>query len=134
MTLQDLYRIAEDHGIEVASFRLPESGSLALERDGRQYIGMDDSHRYPAGEEAAHLGHELGHCLYGGFYSEKTARDTIMRHEIRADKWYIENAIPRAELQKLLAKGYDAWEIADKMGTTEAYIEKACAYYDLSRQ
>ena len=95
---------------------------------------MDNSHRYPAGEEAAHLGHELGHCLYGGFYSEKTARDTIMRYEVRADKWYIENAIPRAELQKLLAKGYDAWEIADKMGTTEAYIEKACAYYALGSQ
>lgn len=51
MTLQDLYRIAEDHGIEVASFRLPESGSLALERDGRQYIGMDDSIATPPGRK-----------------------------------------------------------------------------------
>lgn len=130
MTLNELYRLAEDKGIDVSAFPLPESGSLALELDGRQYIGIDSSRRYPAGEEAAHLGHELGHCLYGGFYSEKTARDTIMRHEVRADKWYIENAIPRAELQKLLAKGYDAWEIAEIMGTTEAYIQKACVYYE----
>ena len=134
MTLQDLYRIAEDHGIDVASFRLPESGSLALERDGRQYIGMDNSHRYPAGEEAAHLGHELGHCLYGGVYNETTARDTIMRHEVRADRWYIEKAIPKAQLEKLLATGYDAWESADKMDTTESYIEKACTYYRLGNE
>lgn len=131
MNLNDLYRLAEAKGIDVSNFPLPESGSLALEMSGQCYIGMDSSRRYPAGEEAAHLGHELGHCLYGGFYSEKTARDTIMRHEVRADKWYIENAIPKVQLKNLLAKGYDVWEIADKMGTTEAYIEKACAYYGL---
>lgn len=130
MTLSELYRLAEARGIDVSSFPLPESGSLALELDGRQYIGMDNSRRYPVGEEAAHLGHELGHCLYGGFYSEKTARDTVMRHEVRADKWYIEHAIPRAELERLLAAGYELWEIAEIMGTTEAYIQKACVYYD----
>ena len=130
MTLNELYRLAEDKGIDVSAFPLPESGSLALELDGQQYIAMDSSRRYLAGEEAAHLGHELGHCLYGGFYSEKTARDTIMRHEVRADKWYIENAIPQAELKNLLANGYEPWEIAEIMGTTEAYIQKACVYYE----
>ena len=133
MTLSELYRLAEARGIDVSSFPLPESGSLALELDGRQYIGMDNSLRYPAGEEATHLGHELGHCLYGGFYSEKTARDTVMRHEVRADKWYIEHAIPRAELERLLAAGYELWEIAEIMGTTEAYIQKVCAYYEQNR-
>lgn len=130
MTLNELYRLAEDKGIDVSAFPLPESSSLALELDGRQYIGMDSSKRYPTGEEAAHLGHELGHCLYGGFYSEKTARDTIMRHEVRADKWYIENAIPQTELRKLLANGYEPWEVAEIMGTTEEYIQKACDYYE----
>ena len=52
MTLNELYRLAEDKGIDVSAFPLPESGSLALELDGRQYIGMDSSRRYPAGEEA----------------------------------------------------------------------------------
>ena len=130
MTLNELYRLAEDKGIDVSAFPLPESGSLALELDGRQYIGMDSSKRYPTGEEAAHLGHELGHCLYGGFYSEKTARDTIMRHEVRADKWYIKNAIPQTELRKLLANGYEPWEVAEITGTTEEYIQKACDYYE----
>lgn len=134
MTLNELYRLAEDKGIDVSAFPLPESGSLALEMSGRCYIGMDSSKRYPVREEAAHLGHELGHCLYGGFYSDKTARDTIMRHEVRADRWYIENAIPRAELQKLLAGGYELWEIAEIMGTTEEYIQKACAYYENKEQ
>ncbi len=129
MTLNELYRLAEAQGIDVSSFPLPNSGSLALELGDRQYIGIDNSRRYSAGEEAAHLGHELGHCLYGGFYNEKSALDTIMRHEVRADKWYIENAIQRAELERLLAGGYELWEIAEIMGTTEDYIQKACAYY-----
>lgn len=45
MTLNELYRLAEDKGIDVSAFPLPESGSLALEMSGRCYIGMDISGR-----------------------------------------------------------------------------------------
>lgn len=131
MTLIELYRFAADHGIDVSAFPLPESGSLALELDGRCYVGMDSSQHYTEGEEAAHLGHELGHCMYGGFYNEAASEDTIMRHEVRADRWYIENAIPKNHLKNLLAREYDAWEIADIMGTTVEYIQKACVHYGL---
>lgn len=130
MTLNELYHLAEDCGVDVSSFPLPESGSLSLELDGRCYIGLDSSKRYPAGEAAAYLGHELGHCLYGGFYNAAASRDTVMRHEVRADKWYIENAIPKSELFPLLEKGYNTWEIAEIMETTEEYIQKACSYYE----
>lgn len=130
MTLSELYRLAENYGVDVSFFPLPESNSLAVELDGRCYIGLDSSRNHPVGEEAAYLGHELGHCLYGGFYNQAASLDTVMRHEVRADKWYIENAIPKSELFPLLEKGYNPWEVAEMMGTTEEYIQKACSYYE----
>ena len=51
------------------------------------------------------------------------------RHEARADKWYIRQAIPRETLFGLLRRGYDAWEIADRLNTTEEYVRRAYYYY-----
>ena len=82
-----------------------------------------------AAEESACVGHELGHCLYGGFYTRTTPFDTVERHEARADKWYILNAIPCGTLFSLLRRGYDAWEIAEQLGTTEEYVRRAYYIY-----
>lgn len=112
----------------VASHPLPVTRSVSVELGGRCYIGIDTS-PMPEAEEAARLGHELGHCLYGGFYSRHTACDMIERHERRADAWYIKQAIPRDRLFELLRQGYDAWEIAEMLCTTEDYVRRAYYYY-----
>lgn len=80
-------------------------------------------------EEQARLGHELGHCLYGGFYTRATPFDLAERHEARADRWYILRAIPRSRLFELLRQGYDAWEIAEYLNTTEDYVRRAYYFY-----
>lgn len=51
------------------------------------------------------------------------------RHEVRADRWYIKRAIPRRTLFRLLGEGYDAWEIAEQLNTTEEYVRRAYYYY-----
>ena len=102
---------------------------MSAEVGGRCYIGLDNSRSMTHAEEQSRLGHELGHCLYGGFYSRVTPYDIRERHEVRADLWYIRRAIPRKTLFRLLKEGYDAWEIAERLNTTEDYIRRAYYYY-----
>lgn len=125
----DFYQIAEKEGVPVVSLPLPEVGSLSLEDGSKGIIGIDDSRHMSTCEEQVRIGHELGHCLYGGFYSRKTPYDTAERHEARADRWYILHAIPRDVLFDLLRQGYDAWEIAEILDTTEEYVRRAYYYY-----
>lgn len=125
----DLYSMAAQNGIEVLCFPMPNCKSMSAEVEGRCYIGLDDSRPMTAAEESACVGHELGHCLYGGFYTRTTPFDTVERHEARADKWYIQNAIPCGTLFSLLRRGYDAWEIAEQLDTTEEYVRRAYYFY-----
>ena len=125
----DFRAIAEKHGVEIVSFHLPTADSMSTEINGRCYIGLDNSCPMTHAEEQAHLGHELGHCLYGGFYSLSSPYDLVERHEVRADRWYIKKAIPRKLLFRLLSQGYDAWEIAEQLNTTEEYVRRAYYYY-----
>ena len=127
--VNELYKIAEENGIEVLGFPMPESGSMCIEQGGRYYIGMDNTRHFTRAEEAARLGHELGHCLYGGLYTRRTPYDIKERHEVRADRWYIVHAIPEDALTSMLKAGMDAWEIAERLDTTEEYVRRAYYYY-----
>lgn len=130
----DFRAIAESNGVEIVTFHLPAVDSMSAEVGGRCYIGLDNSRSMTHAEEQSRLGHELGHCLYGGFYSRVTPYDIRERHEVRADLWYIRRAIPRKTLFRLLKEGYDAWEIAERLNTTEDYIRRAYYYYkDVSK-
>lgn len=73
----DFRAIAEKHGVEIVSFHLPTADSMSTEINGRCYIGLDNSKHCTHAEEQARIGHELGHCLYGGFYSRLTPFDDI---------------------------------------------------------
>lgn len=125
----DFYAVAEHNHVDVYHMRLPHADSLSTEVNGRCCIGLDNTHPMSHGEEQARIGHELGHCLYGGFYTRSTPFDVAERHEVRADRWYIKRAIPRKTLFRLLKKGYDAWEIAEQLETTEDYVRRAYYYY-----
>jgi len=125
----DFCAIAESNGVEIVSFRLPTVDSMSAEIDGQCYIAVDNSRHHTAAEEQARIGHELGHCLYGGFYTKNTPFDVVERHEVRADRWYIKRAIPRRTLFHLLGEGYDAWEIAERLNTIEEYVRRAYYYY-----
>lgn len=125
----DFRAVAESNGVEIVTFPLPAVDSMSAEVGGRCYIGLDSSRPMTHAEEQSRLGHELGHCLYGGFYHRTTSFDIKERHEVRADRWYIKKAVPRRTLFRLLRQGYDAWEIAEMLDTTEDYIRMAYYYY-----
>lgn len=125
----DFYQVADAAGVPIVHTALPEVRSVAVSAGCSGVIGLDDSKPMTRAEEQAHLGHELGHCLYGGFYTRSTPFDIMERHEIRADLWYIRRAIPRERLFRLLRDGYDVWEIAELLDTTEEYVRRAYYYY-----
>lgn len=130
----ELYQIAENEGVEVCHFPMPESESMSLPVGEKSVIGMDNSKPRPASVECVHLGHELGHCLYGGFYSRSTPYDVIGRHEYRADAWFIQRFIPAADLQRMIQKGYTVPEMAEALCVTEDYIKKALHYWTECRE
>ena len=125
----DFFSMAEDSGVPVVRFPLPETSSMSIQAGNTGIIGLDNSKQMTAAEEQSRVGHELGHCLYGGFYTRVSPYDIAEQHEARADKWYILHAIPKKDLFSLLREGYDAWEIAEILNTTEEYVRRAYYYY-----
>ena len=131
MEVTALYDFARQENIEVLSFPMEENGSMSIRmEDGQCVIGMDASVRDGNIQERVHLGHEIGHCVTGSFYSIHTAVDCRQRHENRADKWAIQKLIPVEALDDALANGCsEVWELAEHFGVTEDFVRKAVCYY-----
>lgn len=131
MEVQTLYEIAKQQNIEVLPYPMKENGSMSIMLDdGTCYIGMDGDIQDGGVQERVHLGHELGHCITGSFYSIHTAVDCRQRHENKADKWAITHLIPVDDLDAAIADGCTSlWDLADHFGVTEDFIKKAICYY-----
>ena len=131
MEITALYDFAKQQTIEVIPFPMETNGSMSLLTDsGTCVIGMDERVRDGAVQERVHLGHELGHCVTGSFYSIHTAIDCRQRHENKADKWAIQALVPVEELDAAIAGGRtEFWELAELFGVTEEFIRKAVCYY-----
>ena len=131
MEILALYDFAKQQNIEVLNYPMSENGSMSImAEDGCCYIGMDASVLDGSAQERVHLGHELGHCATGSFYSIHTAVDSRQRHENKADKWAVKKLIPVDDLDYAVADGCtEIWELADRFGVTEQFMRKAICYY-----
>lgn len=131
MEVLRLYNLAEQRNIEVIEYSLPQTGSLSvMDENGKCYIGIDESVMDGDALERVHMGHELGHCETGSFYSIHTAVDSRQRHENRADKWAIKLLIPEPDLDDAVAEGCtELWELAERFGVTEQFMRKAICYH-----
>ena len=126
-----LYDYANESGIPIHDFSLPENGSISvMDDDGFCYIGIDASVLDGDALERVHLGHELGHCATGSFYNRYSRFDIRQRHENRADKWAIMQMVTEAELDEAVAEGCcEIWDLAARFGVTEQFIRKAVCLY-----
>ena len=129
--LTRLYDTAEDAGIFVCDFSLPENGSVSvMDEDGTCCIGMDPSVLDGDALERVHMGHELGHCLTGSFYNRYSPYDLRQRHENRADKWAIRQLVTEEALDNAVAEGCcEIWNLAERFGVTEQFMQKAVCWY-----
>lgn len=130
MTTRSLYAYARRRGHLVFSAKLNRVASVSVQLpDGQCGIGVDRRGMTDAVEKSL-LGHELGHCETGSFYSRYTKVDCIARHENRADKWAVEKLIPEDALDAAVAAGHtDLWDLAEYFGVTEALMKKAVCWY-----
>ena len=126
-----LYDFAIEQNIDVLEFSMPLNGSMSVMSDsGHCCIGMDPTIIDGNAEERVHLGHELGHCVTGSFYSIHTAIDSRQRHENKADKWAIRKLIPLDDFDEAIDAGCAAvWELAEHFGVTERFMKKAICLY-----
>lgn len=127
----ELYEFAEERGIDVDWFSMPQADSLSiLLPDGSCCIALDPWKMYTISEETVSLAHELGHCETGSFYNQWAALDVRQKHENRADKWAIQRLIPAAELDRAVRDGHtELWDLAECFGVTEDFMRKALWFY-----
>jgi len=126
-----LYQIADQEGIQVDCFDLEKREALSIrDRSGDCYIAINPLKLISTKDETVKLGHELGHCMTGSFYNEKASCDVRQKHENRADKWEIEQLVPKDELDKAIGKKIvEIWELAEYFNVTEDFMRKAICWY-----
>lgn len=131
MDIPMLYALAEKENIGILRFPLPNTGSMSvMDEGGRCSIGVDPGVLDGGALERVHLGHELGHCVTGSFYSRSTAVDSRQRHENQADRWAVQNLIPVDDLDQAVAEGCtELWELAERFDVTEEFVRKAVCLY-----
>lgn len=124
MTDFDLY--ADTNGITVDYLALPSCGSLSLPG----HIALDHQYMIESPERTVRLAHELGHCLTGTFHAFGADALTVARCERRADKWAVTHMVTPDEIKAAVRSGCDSlWAIADHIGITPEYAEKAISLY-----
>ena len=81
-------------------------------------------------DEAVKLSHELGHCVYGGFYNKYTPFDVRAQHENKANAWAVRRLIPWAKLKQAVKSGItEVWDLAEYFDVTEDFMRWAITYY-----
>ena len=135
MTLLELYNYASAENVRVDAFPLGKTEALSLrDGDGDCFIAIDPFRVKGAADEKTKLGHELGHCMTGAFYSVDCPCDVRERSENRAVKWEIQALISREALQRAVADGHtEVWDLAEIFGVTEDFMRKAICWYEKGR-
>lgn len=130
ITKTDLYAYAEEMGIEICDFDLPENKSLSMmDEEGNCYIGLDREFDTCA-DELVHVAHELGHCTLGAFYCMYAPFDVRGKHERRADEWAIKKLVPKDKFVKAIRSGCtEPWQIAEEFNITDKFAVKVMEFY-----
>lgn len=135
MTTQELLNLSEKRGyievpsdlcgLEAASLLLP-SGNCAWTVDA---TGLSSA------EYRGKLGHELGHCEEGAFYTRLSAPTAREKCEEMAARWEIRHLLPRTALRSALKNGIrTSWELAEFFDLPEPLVLRAVAYYRVKRK
>ena len=126
---EDLFRLIEDEGIILRYYELP-GGRVGLyvhlENLKYPHIFIDPSIIRNEVEFRAVLAHELGHHFtLGGLHAIKCQGEYLMKSiwERRADRWAIDYMVRESDVLKLYRKGYEVWEMAEKLIVPEIWVK-----------
>ncbi len=121
---------ATSQDIDIDWLPLSSLDALSIEHKGQYAIVLDPNKIESSADENTKLAHELGHCLYGGFYSSTTPLYIREKHEYKANVWAAKFLVPWDELREAVRNGItEPWELAEYFSVTEAFIALALEYY-----
>ena len=121
---------ATSQDIDIDWLPLSSLDALSIEHKGQYAIVLDPNKIESSADENTKLAHELGHCLYGGFYSSTTPLYIREKHEYKANVWAAKFLVPWDELREAVRNGItEPWELAEYFSVTEAFIDLALEYY-----
>ena len=126
-TLEDTERELDAEDILVLPTPLRAHRCLALQQ-GR-IVGVDPARFGTSAELRTALIHEQAHFDGGTFYLPYSPYQLKCQAEYRADKAAILKNLPYAELAARLRAGDTLPELAEHFCVTEAFVQKAYAYY-----
>lgn len=126
-TLEQTERELDEQDILVLPAPLRTHRCLALQ-NGR-IVGVDPARFGTAAELRTALIHEQAHFDSGTFYLPYSPYQLKCQAEYRADKAAILKNIPYAELAARLRRGDTLPELAEYFCVTEAFVQKAYAFY-----
>lgn len=135
--LTDIYKWFEKEGIFVFDRQLPFSNeqskavTIWLRSEGVTGVFLDRGRIETAADEAVTLLHEGGHCATGTTHTIVSPSDLISKHEYKAEKWAVQDAVSQEELDTARRAGYrEIYELADFFNLTEDFMRKVVCWYD----
>ncbi len=130
METNKLYQIADQEGIEVGGYNLPENKAVTVNIGDKYFVGIDLNVLCSVNEERVCLAHELGHCIEGAVYDNNACASVRNKQEAKALRWAIERLVPLDKLKQQLKCGNDDLvALADYFEVTLEFMYEAVMYY-----
>lgn len=74
--------------------------------------------------------HECGHVATGSVYSFEADECTLLRAEMKADRYAAHKFLPVRKIKKAIADGYtELWQMAELFGFDERFIQRTIDVY-----
>lgn len=132
--LDQLYRLAENNGIEIFSNKHYAKKAFSFKAEGCKVISIDLSKISDTKEEQLVLAEEIGHCVTDSFYNltndiNHTYLQQVQRHENKAHNWALEELVPLDQLCYALLKTHEFYELAEILEISEVVVRQAMTYY-----
>ena len=134
MTKDSLYNYADKENINISyTNELKKSNGLYIKIDNEDYILLDNklygvNEKMTLAEEISHYKVDVTPSLpFCNDYYNMLIRS---KNEFKAFKWLANQIIPEKALKSFLKQNMNKFEIADELGITVEFVEKAYNLYE----
>lgn len=134
MTKDYLYNYADKENINISySNNLKKSNGLYMKVDNEDYIILDN--KLDGIDEKMALAEEISHYKVGVTPTLPYSNDYYnmlirSKNEFKAFKWLANEIIPKDKLKWFLKQNMNKFEIAEELGITVEFVEKAYKLYE----
>lgn len=134
--LNELYNWLASERVLVSEQRLPfdshntRAVTVHINDADMWGIFLDKDKMNSTADEAEALYHEAGHYATGATHAVHSPFDLVEKHEYKANKWAVQNAISEDELDEAVASGCaDLWSLSEHFNYPPDFIKMAVCWY-----